>query len=294
MLYLRNTNGRFPKRIIFYRDGVSEGQFENVLVEELAAIQRACTEIRPGEEPAITFIVVQKRHRIRFKPNDPRSRNVEPGTVVDTNITHPREFDFYICSHEGIQGTSKPSHYHILYDDSNFSSDALQIFSYYLCYAYMRCSRSVSYPAPVYYSHLAAFRARDWLSNMSETSVLLDSHDRFKVHVSQTDGMFFCKFFLIYQFVQNKLPSETVVCHAILLHLLGSSLDTHFRLTKPKWFSNVTNASNKKHLLAIRLKIAAPWIVSILQTGAQIMLSDPFPPAYLEEDGSVQHQMLIF
>nr|AGH29124.1 Ago3 [Schistosoma japonicum] len=191
MLYLRNTNGRFPKRIIFYRDGVSEGQFENVLVEELAAIQRACTEIRPGEEPAITFIVVQKRHHIRFKPNDPRSRNVEPGTVVDTNITHPREFDFYICSHEGIQGTSKPSHYHILYDDSNFSSDALQIFSYYLCYAYMRCSRSVSYPAPVYYSHLAAFRARDWLSNMSETSVLLDSHDRFKVHVSQTDGMFF-------------------------------------------------------------------------------------------------------
>ncbi|KAH8851721.1 Octopamine receptor [Schistosoma japonicum] len=87
----------------------------------------------------------------------------------------------------------------------------------------------------------------------------------------------------IQQFCCISIASETVVCHAILLHLLGSSLDTHFRLTKPKWFSNVTNASNKKHLLAIRLKIAAPWIVSILQTGAQIMLSDPFPPAYLEE-----------
>lgn len=71
-LYLRNTNGRFPTRMIFYRDGVSEGQFENVLVEELAAIQRACSDVRPGEEPAITYIVVQKRHHIRFKPSDPR------------------------------------------------------------------------------------------------------------------------------------------------------------------------------------------------------------------------------
>ncbi|CAH8470501.1 unnamed protein product [Schistosoma rodhaini] len=79
------------------------------------------------------------------------------------------------------------------------------------------------------------------------------------------------------------IASETIVCHAILLHLLGSSLDTHFRLTKPKWFSNTTNMSSRKYLLAIRLKIAAPWIVSILQTGAQIILSDSFPPAYLEE-----------
>ncbi|CAH8856069.1 unnamed protein product [Trichobilharzia szidati] len=102
-LYLRNTNGRFPTRMIFYRDGVSEGQFENVLVEELGAIQRACADIRPGEEPAITYIVVQKRHHIRFRPSDPRARNVEPGTVIDTDITHPREFDFYLCSQEGIQ-----------------------------------------------------------------------------------------------------------------------------------------------------------------------------------------------
>ncbi|CAH8441043.1 unnamed protein product [Schistosoma turkestanicum] len=191
LLYLGNTNGRFPTRMIFYRDGVSEGQFENVLVEELAAIQRACSDVRSGEEPAITYIVVQKRHHIRFKPSDPRARNVEPGTVVDTEITHPREFDFYLCSQDGIQGTSKPAHYHVLYDDSNWTSDALQMFTYYLCYAYMRCSRSVSYPAPTYYSHLAAFRARDWLSGLDQPSVLLDGGGRFKIHASQIDGMFY-------------------------------------------------------------------------------------------------------
>lgn len=89
-----------------------------------------------------------------------------------------------------IQGTSKPAHYHVLYDDSNWTSDALQMFTYHLCYAYMRCTRSVSYPAPTYYSHLAAFRARDWLSGLDQPAVLLDS-GRFRVHTSQVDGMFY-------------------------------------------------------------------------------------------------------
>ncbi|VDP60977.1 unnamed protein product [Schistosoma mattheei] len=174
-LYLRNTNGRFPTRMIFYRDGVSEGQFENVLVEELAAIQRACSDVRPGEEPAITYIVVQKRHHIRFKPSDPRRNSGD---------------SYYFTYLRLIQGTSKPAHYHVLYDDSNWTSDALQMFTYHLCYAYMRCSRSVSYPAPTYYSHLAAFRARDWLSGLDQPAVLLDS-GRFRVHTSQVDGMFY-------------------------------------------------------------------------------------------------------
>ena len=33
--------------------------------------------------------------------------------------------------------------------------------TYYLCHLYARCERSVSYPAPTYYAHLAAARARD-------------------------------------------------------------------------------------------------------------------------------------
>ncbi|KAG4996968.1 hypothetical protein JHK84_028001 [Glycine max] len=36
--------------------------------------------------------------------------NILPGTVVDSKICHPTEFDFYLCSHAGIQGTSRPAH----------------------------------------------------------------------------------------------------------------------------------------------------------------------------------------
>ena len=171
----RNSTGVAPEKIIFYRDGVSEGQFAIVLIHELQAFQRACCELHPNYKPQITFIVVQKRHHARFFAEDPRdqrgkSRNAPAGTVVDTQICHPTEFDFYLLSHAGIQGTSRPAHYHILYDDSNFKSNELQILTNQLCHTYVRCARSVSIPAPAYYAHHVAFRARYHLKEVDRES----------------------------------------------------------------------------------------------------------------------------
>ncbi|XP_021356157.1 protein argonaute-2-like isoform X10 [Mizuhopecten yessoensis] len=154
-----------PTRIIFYRDGVSEGQFAQVLSHELRAVREACMKLEMGYQPGITFIVVQKRHHTRLfcadrKDQIGRSGNIPAGTTVDVGITHPTEFDFYLCSHAGIQGTSRPSHYHVLWDDNRFQADELQTLTYQLCHTYVRCTRSVSIPAPAYYAHLVAFRAR--------------------------------------------------------------------------------------------------------------------------------------
>ena len=49
-------------------------------------------------KPSITFVVVQKRHHTRFFPLDKRDSdktgNCLPGTVIESGITHPYEFDF--------------------------------------------------------------------------------------------------------------------------------------------------------------------------------------------------------
>jgi eukaryotic translation initiation factor 2C len=50
-----------------------------------------------------------------------RSGNCPAGTVVDSEISHPVEFDFYLQSHAGLLGTSRPSHYNVLYDENNFT-----------------------------------------------------------------------------------------------------------------------------------------------------------------------------
>lgn len=155
---------RKPQRIIMYRDGVSESQFQEVLSYELKAMRMACTELEAEYKPAMTFLVVQKRHHTRLfcqeRDGVGKSKNIPPGTTVDTDIIHPSERDFYLCSHQGIQGTSKPTHYHVLWDDSDFSMDLLQTLTYSMCHLYSRCTRSVSIPAPAYYAHLVAFRAK--------------------------------------------------------------------------------------------------------------------------------------
>ena len=89
-----------------------------------------------------------------------RTGNCFPGTVVETGITHPFEFDFYLQSHPGLQGTTRPTHYHVLYDENNFTPDALQSLTYNLCYVYARSTRAVSLVPPVYYAFLACRRAR--------------------------------------------------------------------------------------------------------------------------------------
>ncbi|KAK4425619.1 protein argonaute 10 [Sesamum alatum] len=170
LVSFRKATGQKPQRIIFYRDGVSEGQFYQVLLFELDAIRKACASLEPNYQPPVTFIVVQKRHHTRLFANNHRDKsstdksgNILPGTVVDSKICHPTEFDFYLCSHAGIQGTSRPAHYHVLWDENNFTADGIQSLTNNLCYTYARCTRSVSVVPPAYYAHLAAFRARFYM-----------------------------------------------------------------------------------------------------------------------------------
>ncbi|XP_035204495.1 LOW QUALITY PROTEIN: protein argonaute-4-like [Stegodyphus dumicola] len=160
----KHKNQVRPQKLIFFRDGVSEGQFKSALEEEVGSIYDACDEVYHEIIP-VTYIVVQKRHQTRIRPQDPkdgvgRMGNVPPGTTVDTTITHPIYFDFFLCSHEGIQGTSKPAHYTVLHDDNNFTAKDFQKLCHFLCHIYAHCTRSVSIPAPVLYADLAAARAK--------------------------------------------------------------------------------------------------------------------------------------
>ena len=57
-------------------------------------------------------------------------------------------------------GTSRPTYYRCLWDDNKLSGDQLQRLTYHLCYTQVRCTRSISIPAPAYYAHLVVMRAR--------------------------------------------------------------------------------------------------------------------------------------
>jgi eukaryotic translation initiation factor 2C len=115
-VFARTCGNRLPNRIVFYRDGVDDGQFQKVLDNEVNKVKEACRGKSPfylkiiylflclavyGKKPLprITFIVVKKRHNTRFFVYDGQfTNNIEAGTVIDQDITHPSQFDFYLCS----------------------------------------------------------------------------------------------------------------------------------------------------------------------------------------------------
>nr|WJM99327.1 AGO2 protein 2097 [Hypothenemus hampei] len=199
--FFREKTGRFPEKILFFRDGVSEGQFNQVRNEEIKALRSACKrEQKSGENAVqITFLVVQKRHHTRLFPLDKRDSedknfNVPAGTCVDTNITHPYLQDFYLVSHASIQGVAKPTKYVTLWDDLKLDNDTVEQLTFYLCHMFTRCNRSVSYPAPTYYAHLAAARAKVYIENDHlNLARLKDEFQRFQIldEIRKGKPMFF-------------------------------------------------------------------------------------------------------
>jgi len=159
----RVGGGSLPRNIIYFRDGVSEGQFSSVINQEVFDIKALLHKNDPSNKVEIVVIVASKRHHIRFFPKDnnkDRNDNPLPGTLVETAVTHPYENDFFLCSHSAIKGTARPTHYHVLMNEPKLPNEQLQTMIYEHCYQYIRSTTPVSLFPAVYYADIAAMRAK--------------------------------------------------------------------------------------------------------------------------------------
>ncbi len=167
----KENNKNMPlENIVIYRDGVSEGQFTQVLDGELTSIRKACAQTMPGKKPKISIIVSVKRHQTRFYPSKmedkSESGNVRTGTVVDRGITQVRYWDFYLTAHNALQGTARPAHYTVLLDEifraryKDKAANELERLTHEICYLFGRATKAVSICPPAYYADLVCERAR--------------------------------------------------------------------------------------------------------------------------------------
>lgn len=98
------------------------------------------------KKPLLTITICGKRHHARFYPmnNDEASRNgnTKPGTIVDKGVTDVFRFDYYLQAHNGLQvgaltarcapdlptsqGTVRPTHYSVIYDENKLQADEIQ------------------------------------------------------------------------------------------------------------------------------------------------------------------------
>jgi hypothetical protein len=166
----RRRSNVLPKRMIVFRDGVSEGQYDKVIKEELPQIFEAFKRIdakNPRYHPTLSIVICGKRHNARFYPTESefadRNGNTRPGTVVDKGVTSMLDFDFYLQAHAGLQGTVKPTHYVVIYDESALTADMVQQGVHAASYLYARATKAVSLVPPAYYADIVCEQARFWI-----------------------------------------------------------------------------------------------------------------------------------
>lgn len=183
--WARANKNALPENIIVYRDGVSEGQYDVVIEQELPLLKKACVETYPAAStkknlPRISIVIVGKRHHTRFYPtrdeDADRSANPKNGTVVDRGVTEARNWEFYLQAHTAIKGTARPAHYFTVWDEIfahqkpvapfQNAADILEDLTHRLCYLFGRATRAVSICPPAYYADLVCTRARCYLSSV--------------------------------------------------------------------------------------------------------------------------------
>lgn len=134
------NNGRLPRNILYYRDGVSQSQYTQAM-QELRGIEIAYDQINHSlrqdlqnvNPPNINLIIVGKRHNTRFFPatnNQEVGRgngNLAGGHLINSGVTlfneAPVIYNFFLQSHTAIQGTARTAHYVVLQNDMNLSQN---------------------------------------------------------------------------------------------------------------------------------------------------------------------------
>ncbi|XP_043967319.1 piwi-like protein 1 [Gambusia affinis] len=168
-------NNCLPNRIIVYRDGVGDGQLQSVVNYEVAQMMDSIKSLGENYEPKLSVVVVKKRISSRFFTMiGDKFTNPPPGTVIDTEVTRPEWYDFYIVSQSVRSGSVSPTHYNVVYDTSGLKPDHMQRLTYKLCHLYYNWQGIIRVPAPCQYGHKLAFLVGQ--SIHKQPSVKLDDY----------------------------------------------------------------------------------------------------------------------
>lgn len=201
----RLHRGFMPRRILFFRDGVSEDQFEQCKQLEIPKIFEAYQTVLnefpstdskgkgkmlvAEKEVKLTFVVVGKRHHTRFFATDIKQTweddngnpadydedtyyngNIKAGLLVDQVVTRPPIDDikdFFLQSHAALKGTARSGHYSVLQMDG-FTLDQIKSLTHGFCYNYMRATKGVSYAGPAYYADRLCERGTIYLKRYTQ------------------------------------------------------------------------------------------------------------------------------
>ncbi|CAG8983837.1 hypothetical protein HYALB_00005475 [Hymenoscyphus albidus] len=170
-----------PKMLLFYRDGVSESQYDMVRDQEVPEIRAGCTsalahlkaanqalyvKLMGNQTPAdfryaLVVVVAAKRHNTRFYPvttTAGNNVNLTAGKAFEQSILPPTYESFFLQSHRSRLGTARSSYYVVITNVDRQNSPVglpiprLQEITNKLCYTSSRTTNGISIATPARYA----------------------------------------------------------------------------------------------------------------------------------------------
>lgn len=142
-----------PAQIIFYRDGVGEGQLAEVAHVEVKAIKEALAKKFEKAAPKLMFVVVTKRLDDRFAMQFQGLENPDSGLIVNKDVVKKDLYHFFMVSQKVTQGTATPTSYEIIFDEIKLDQQFFYTFTYHQTFNYYNWMGAVKVPAAVQYAH---------------------------------------------------------------------------------------------------------------------------------------------
>ena len=138
--YLKK-NGKIPKNILIYRQGVSLQQ-KNFLKTEIKEIEQECK----NNNILFYYILVNTKTTFKFfEKSGNNYNNPSSGLLVIDEVTNRNFFEFYIQPQEVTQGSATPSCFHVAYGNLDFP-ELIPKFTYDLCHLYSNWQGTVRIP----------------------------------------------------------------------------------------------------------------------------------------------------
>ena len=151
-----------PSNLIIYRSGVNDSEKPIILSTEVRSITNLLSGVLENEcykqtyAPKFCFLIVNKRTEAKFfEFSQGNTNNPKEGTCIDSQVTTPNMYEFYLQPQFVNSGTATPTHFHCIYDNTGIPLEILEKITYRMCYYYWNWSGAIREPAALKFAEVA-------------------------------------------------------------------------------------------------------------------------------------------
>lgn len=163
--YFNKIYNTYPHYIFIYRQGGNMKQKQKLYLTELPVIQSFFSSLNL-EKLKFNYISVNKKTDLKFFQEKGRGyENPQSGTVIDTEVIAPNDYQFYLQPQYVNQGTATPVEYHVLYDSINMPIEDLEKITFFQTFYYWNWPGPIREPAALKFAEVCNGFTSKYLGN---------------------------------------------------------------------------------------------------------------------------------